>query len=110
MQIAAHEDIVPLDELYRICEIVRELTKSTEYMVGRIIARPFIGEMGTFRRTANRHDYALKPFSRTVMNELKDANFDVIAIGKFQIFMTERASPRLFGPYPTWTGWTSSFK
>ncbi|WP_342480291.1 phosphopentomutase [Paenibacillus sp. FSL L8-0340] len=82
LQIAAHEDIVPLDELYRICEIVRELTKSTEYMVGRIIARPFIGEMGTFRRTANRHDYALKPFSRTVMNELKDANFDVIAIGK----------------------------
>lgn len=74
LQIAAHEDIVPLDELYRICEIAREITKSTEYMVGRIIARPFVGEMGTYRRTANRHDYALKPYSRTVMNELKDAN------------------------------------
>ncbi|OKP77646.1 phosphopentomutase [Paenibacillus helianthi] len=82
LQIAAHEDIVPLDELYRICEIAREITKNPEYMVGRIIARPFIGEMGTYRRTANRHDYALKPYSRTVMNELKDANFNVIALGK----------------------------
>ncbi|MEC0184731.1 phosphopentomutase [Paenibacillus peoriae] len=82
LQIAAHEDIVPLNELYRICEIAREITRSTEYMVGRIIARPFVGEMGTYRRTANRHDYALKPYSRTVMNELKDANFNVIAVGK----------------------------
>ena len=53
-----------------------------EYIVGRVIARPFIGEPGNFTRTANRHDYALKPFGRTVMNELKDAGFDVIAIGK----------------------------
>lgn len=82
LQIAAHEDIVPLDELYRICEIAREITKSNDNMVGRVIARPFIGEVGAFKRTANRHDYALKPYSRTVMNELKDANFEVIAIGK----------------------------
>ena len=53
-----------------------------EYKVGRVIARPFIGTPGNFTRTANRHDYALKPFERTVMNELKDHHYDVIAIGK----------------------------
>ncbi|OCA92698.1 phosphopentomutase [Bacillus wudalianchiensis] len=82
LQIAAHEEIVPLEELYRICEIARELTLDEKYMVGRIIARPFIGQPGAFVRTANRHDYALKPFDRTVMNELQDAGYDVIAIGK----------------------------
>lgn len=82
LQIAAHEEIVPLEELYRICEVARELTLDEKYMVGRIIARPFIGQPGEFKRTANRHDYALKPFERTVMNELKDAGYDVIAIGK----------------------------
>ncbi|WP_445492095.1 phosphopentomutase [Niallia sp. 03133] len=82
LQIAAHEEIVPLDELYKICELARELTLDEKYMVGRIIARPFIGEPGNFKRTANRHDYALKPFDRTVMNELKDQGFDSIAIGK----------------------------
>ncbi|WP_106497345.1 phosphopentomutase [Lentibacillus sp. Marseille-P4043] len=82
LQIAAHEDIVPLDELYRICEIARELTLDERYMVGRVIARPFVGNPGAFERTSNRHDYALKPFGRTVMNELKDANYDVIALGK----------------------------
>src|SRR5690625_45463 len=82
LQIAAHEDIVPLEELYRICEIARELTFNDKYLVGRVIARPFIGEPEAFERTANRHDYALKPFSRTVMNELKEANYDVIALGK----------------------------
>ncbi|MBG9814906.1 phosphopentomutase [Bacillus endophyticus] len=82
LQIAAHEDVVPLDELYQICEIARELTLDEKYMVGRVIARPFIGSPGKFERTSNRHDYALKPFGRTVMNELKDENFDVIAIGK----------------------------
>jgi phosphopentomutase len=82
LQIAAHEKVVPLKELYQICEIARELTLDEKYMVGRIIARPFVGEVGHFKRTPNRHDYALKPFDRTVMNELKDAGFDVIAIGK----------------------------
>ncbi len=82
LQIAAHEDVVPLEELYRICEIAREMTLREEYMVGRIIARPFVGEPGDFKRTPNRHDYALKPFGRTVMNELKDSDFDVISIGK----------------------------
>ncbi|MBQ0138236.1 MAG: phosphopentomutase [Kurthia sp.] len=82
MQIAAHEDIVPLEELYKICEIAREITKQPEHLVGRVIARPFVGEPGNFKRTSNRHDYALKPFGRTVMNEMKDAGLDVIALGK----------------------------
>lgn len=82
LQIAAHEEIIPLEELYRICEIARELTLAPEYLVGRIIARPFLGEPGAFKRTSNRHDYALAPFDRTVMNELKDGGKDVIAIGK----------------------------
>lgn len=82
LQIAAHEEIVPLEELYKICEIARELTLREEFLVGRVIARPFVGTPGNFTRTSNRHDYALKPYGRTTMNELKDAGFDVIAIGK----------------------------
>ncbi len=82
LQIAAHEDVVPLEELYSICETARELTLDPKYMVGRIIARPFVGEPGSFKRTPNRHDYALKPFGRTVMNGMKDSGLDVISIGK----------------------------
>jgi len=82
LQIAAHEEIIPIDELYNICKIARELTLDEKYMVGRVIARPFIGQPGNFKRTSNRHDYALKPFGRTVMNEMKDAGLDVLAIGK----------------------------
>lgn len=82
IQIAAHEEVVPLEELYQICEIAREITLREEYMLGRVIARPFLGQLGNFKRTSNRHDYALKPYGRTVMNELKDAGFDVLAIGK----------------------------
>ena len=82
LQIAAHEGIIPIEEQYRICEIARELTLEPEYLVGRVIARPFIGEPGNFTRTTNRHDYALKPFNRTVMNELVSADYDVMAIGK----------------------------
>lgn len=82
LQIAAHEEIIPIEEQYRICEIAREITLAPEYLVGRIIARPFLGTPGNFTRTVNRHDYALKPFDRTVMNELQDAQYDVIAIGK----------------------------
>ncbi len=82
LQIAAHEEIISVEELYKICEIARELTLQPEYLVGRVIARPFIGTPGSFTRTSNRHDYALKPFGRTTMNVLKDAGLDVIAIGK----------------------------
>ena len=82
LQIAAHEEVIPLDELYTICETVRELTLDPKYLVGRVIARPFVGTPGNFSRTSNRHDYALSPFGRTTMDELKDAGKDVIAIGK----------------------------
>ncbi|MHA6259590.1 phosphopentomutase [Sporosarcina sp. CAU 1771] len=88
LQIAAHEEIISIEEQYKICEIARELTLNPEFLVGRIIARPFIGEPGSFTRTTNRHDYALKPFDRTVMNELKDSNYDVIAIGKISDIYT----------------------
>ncbi|MFV9510748.1 phosphopentomutase [Tepidibacillus sp. LV47] len=81
-QIAAHEEIIPLEELYRICEIAREMTLDEEHMVGRVIARPFIGTPGHFKRTANRHDYAVKPPAKTVMNYLKEAGLDSIAVGK----------------------------
>ena len=82
LQIAAHEEVVPLNELYEICEMARRLTLDPKYMVGRIIARPFVGEKGNWERTPNRHDYALKPFDRTVMNELADQGLDSIALGK----------------------------
>lgn len=82
LQIAAHEEVVPLEQLYTICEKARQLTLDEQFKVGRVIARPFIGSPGNFQRTANRHDYALKPFDRTVMNELSSNNYDVIAIGK----------------------------
>ncbi|SEH82698.1 phosphopentomutase [Halobacillus karajensis] len=82
LQIAAHEDVIPPEELYEICEFCREITKDERYMVGRVIARPFIGKPGAFERTSNRHDYALKPFGRTVMNEMADEGLDVVAIGK----------------------------
>ncbi|TGB04462.1 phosphopentomutase [Halobacillus salinus] len=82
LQIAAHEEVIPPEELYEICEFCREITRDEKYMVGRVIARPFIGKPGEFERTSNRHDYALKPFGRTVMNELADEDYDVIALGK----------------------------
>ncbi|MFC0523075.1 phosphopentomutase [Pontibacillus salicampi] len=82
LQIAAHEDVVPIEELYEICEMCREITLDEKYMIGRVIARPFIGEPGNFERTSNRHDYALKPFGKTVMNYLKEDEYDVIALGK----------------------------
>lgn len=82
LQIAAHEEIIPLEELYKICQYVRDITKDEPYMIGRIIARPYVGEPGNFTRTSNRHDYALDPFGHTVLDSLKDAGRDVIAVGK----------------------------
>lgn len=82
LQIAAHEEIVSLDELYRICEIAREITLKEEYRVGRVIARPFIGTPGNFTRTSNRHDYALDPSGKTVLDSLEENKYDVISIGK----------------------------
>ena len=82
LQIAAHEEVIPLAELYKACEISRELTLKEEWKVGRIIARPYIGTPGNFIRTSNRHDYALDPVSDTVLDNLKNNNYDVISIGK----------------------------
>lgn len=85
LQIAAHEEIIPLDELYRICQFCRDITREGKYQLGRIIARPYVGTCKEdFTRTANRHDYALKPFGKTVMNSLQDAKLDSIAIGKIR--------------------------
>ncbi len=84
-QIAAHEDYVPVDELYRYCEIARELLKG-DYGVGRVIARPFSGEY-PYVRTANRHDFSLTPPSETMLDLLKASNYDVISVGKiYDIF------------------------
>ena len=91
LQICGNEETFDLDELYRCCEIARELTMKDEWKVGRIIARPYVGKKkGEFKRTSNRHDYALKPYGRTALNALKDSNFDVISVGKINdIFDTE---------------------
>lgn len=82
LQIAAHEDIIPLEELYRICEYAREITKEEKWKVGRIIARPYTGRPGNFTRTSNRHDYALDPASLTVLDYLKQNQYTVYSIGK----------------------------
>lgn len=83
LQICGHEETFGLEELYRCCKIARELTLKDDWKVGRVIARPYVGERkGEFTRTSNRHDYALKPYGRTVLNVLKDNNFDVISVGK----------------------------
>lgn len=79
-QIACHEDVVPLDKLYEYCEIARNLLKD-DLAVGRVIARPFVGNNGNFIRTTNRHDYSLEP-KYNVLNYLKDNNKDVISVGK----------------------------
>lgn len=83
LQICGHEKYMGLDNLYKYCEIARELTMKDEWKVGRIIARPYIGEKkGEFKRTSNRHDYALKPYGDTALNVLKNAGLDVISVGK----------------------------
>lgn len=88
LQICGNEETFGLQELYRCCEIARELTMKDEWKVGRVIARPYVGKKkGEFKRTSNRHDYALKPYGKTALNALKDAGFQVISVGKiFDIF------------------------
>lgn len=83
LQICGNEETMGLETLYKYCEIARELTMRDEWKVGRVIARPYVGrKKGEFKRTSNRHDYALKPYGRTTLNVLKDSNFDVISVGK----------------------------
>lgn len=83
LQLAAHEEVIPLKELYRICEVAREICMKPEYLLGRIIARPFIGaNANTFKRTSNRHDYALSPGLDTALDVLNDAGLTTSCIGK----------------------------
>lgn len=91
LQICGHEESFGLDELYRCCQIARELTMKKEWRVGRIIARPYLGnKVGEFKRTSNRHDYALKPYSKTALDALKAEKYDVISVGKISdIFCDE---------------------
>ena len=91
LQICGNEETFGLEELYHCCEIARELTMKDEWKVGRVIARPYVGKKrGEFKRTSNRHDYALKPYGKTALNALKDAGFDVISVGKiYDIFDSE---------------------
>lgn len=81
-QIAAHEDIIPLEDLYRMCQITRDKVCVGDYYVGRIIARPFVGTPGHFVRTSNRHDYSRMPEKKMVQQELQDANIPTVAVGK----------------------------
>ncbi|REK77827.1 phosphopentomutase [Paenibacillus paeoniae] len=98
LQIAAHEGVIPLEELYHACEIARALTLGEPYALGRIIARPYTGEPGAFVRTAGRHDYAVKPPEPTVLNALQNAGLDVLSVGKISdIFDGEGIS----ASYPT---------
>ena len=91
LQICGNEDTMGLETLYRYCEIARELTMKDEWRVGRVIARPYVGmKKGEFKRTSNRHDYALKPTGLTALNALKDAGYEVISVGKINdIFVGE---------------------
>jgi phosphopentomutase len=83
LQIAMHEEIIPIEEQYHICEIAREIMMAPKWKVGRVIARPFLGtNKDNFKRTSNRHDYALKPHTKTTLNYLSEAGYDVIALGK----------------------------
>lgn len=94
-QIAAHEDIVPIEKLYEYCRIARELLCG-EHSVGRVIARPFIGEH-PFKRTANRHDFSLEPYGHTVLDALVEQGKDVYAIGKiYDIFAGKGVSEKVF--------------
>ena len=88
-QIAAHEDIVPIDELYKICQIARDMLKD-EHMVGRVIARPFVGEPGNFTRTSNRRDYSAAPASDTILDKLSQKGLDVIAVGKIEDIFSKK--------------------
>lgn len=85
-QIAAHEEVISIEELYNMCEIAREMLVG-DNLIGRVIARPFVGEVGSFKRTSNRKDYAIDPPGKTMLDYLKEDNKDVISIGKiYDIF------------------------
>ena len=95
-QIAAHEDIVPIEQLYEYCRMAREILVG-EHGVGRVIARPFVGESGNYKRTANRHDFSLEPPEKTALDAIKAAGKDVIAVGKItDIFAAKGVTESIF--------------
>ena len=96
-QIAAHEDVIPLQKLYKLCESARAILKG-RHAVGRVIARPFLGEAGNFYRTGGRHDYSLEPTAPTMLDRLKENGFDVISIGKINDIFASRGVTE---SYPT---------
>lgn len=96
LQIAAHEEVVPVEELYRICAAIRAITNEPPFRVARIIARPFVGAPGSFVRTGNRRDFALDPSGRTVLDELSAKDFEVVAIGKISDIYNGRGIGRSY--------------
>jgi phosphopentomutase len=88
-QVAAHEEIIPIDELYRICQIARDLLTG-DHAVGRVIARPFVGQAGKFTRTERRKDYSLEPPTDTILDVVKGAGMDVIGVGKIEDIFAHR--------------------
>lgn len=111
LQICGNEETFGLEELYRCCEIAREITMKDEWKVGRIIARPYVGKKkGEFKRTSNRHDYALKPYGRTALNALKDKGYDVISVGKIADILMVRALLRLTSLKALSTAWSRPLK
>ena len=105
LQIAANIDVVPLDELYRDCEIAREITMKKEWRVGRIIARPFVGtQKGHFKRTTDRRDYALEPDGNTALDDLVKNNKEVIAVGKIHDIFAGRGMNESYHIYSNHDG------
>lgn len=96
-QVAAHEEVIPIEELYRICQIAREYL-SGEHLVGRVIARPFLGSPGSFYRTSRRHDYALEPPERMLLDALAESGIPVTAVGKIRDIFSGRG---IAASYPT---------
>lgn len=96
LQIAAHEDVIPVQELYRICEGVRAITKEAPNRVARIIARPYVGKPGSFVRTGNRRDFSLDPTGTTILDELVRAGLEVMAVGKIHDIFNGRGITQSF--------------
>lgn len=104
LQIAAHEEVTGVKELYRCCEIAREICMRPEYLVGRVIARPFIGKDATsFKRTSNRHDYALSPSGITAMDILKSMAMKFLVLVRFMISLMAQVLPVPKRRFLTWT-------
>lgn len=111
LQIAAHEDVIPLEELYKICEYARSITIDKPYRIGRIIARPYVGpDKDHFTRTANRHDFALEPTDETDMDRLKQLAWTCLPLERSTISSLAMALRMAFILNQTMTGWTRRLK